>query len=182
LLELIATPAAHLAASPLVHLLLMTRHQKKVAVVIILAGLLLLGIGWIVWRMFTRGWRETEDYDTPDLESRPFGLGDSQPPVDRPDDRPVDEAFANLMTPAPPREDETRSAGELYNAALRLVTEMGGVSIPAIQRKLDIDFERAGELVAQMEKDGFLVPGGAAGAKQKVTPEAYAYIERLDET
>lgn len=175
MLELIVQIQGAAAASPYVNLLLMTRHQKKLAVVILLAGLLILGVGWIVWRLFTR--RNEDELDGPDLESRPFSLGDSQPPSDR----PVDEAVAKMMAPAKSRDEDERAAGELYHSALRLVTEMGGVSIPALQRKLDIDFERAGEMVAQMEKDGFLVPGGAAGAKQKVTAEAYAYIERLDE-
>lgn len=176
MLELIAHLPVTAAASPFVNLLLMTRHQKKLAIVIILAGLLLAGVGWIVWRLFTR--RNDDDLEAPDYETRPFSLGDSTAP----ENRPVDEAVANLLAPAPPRDEDERSAGELYNSALRMVTEMGGVSIPAIQRKLNIDFERAGEMVSQMEKDGFLVPGGAAGAKQKVTPEAYAYIERLDES
>ena len=177
MIELFTHGLATTAAYPLVNLLLMTRHQKKLAVVIVLTALLVLGIGWIIWRLFARGNGGDGEIETLDYESAPFSLGDSQPPVER----PVDEAVAKLMSPAAPREADARSAGELYNAALRMVTEMGGVSIPAIQRKLDIDFDRAGEMVAQMENDGFLVPGGAASAKQKVTPEAYAYIERLDE-
>lgn len=55
--------------------------------------------------------------------------------------------------------------GNLYDRAVRLVTEKGEASISLIQRHLKIGYNRAATLMEEMEKQG--VVGGASGASKR---------------
>jgi DNA segregation ATPase FtsK/SpoIIIE, S-DNA-T family len=55
--------------------------------------------------------------------------------------------------------------GELYDRAVRLVTEKGEASISLIQRHLKIGYNRAASLMEEMEKQG--VVGGSSGASKR---------------
>jgi S-DNA-T family DNA segregation ATPase FtsK/SpoIIIE len=71
-----------------------------------------------------------------------------------------------------PREDEAPAAGEedelsdeLYDEAIRIVSEMKQVSISMLQRKMRIGYNRAARMIERMERDG--VVGAADGAKPR---------------
>lgn len=149
-------------------LLLMTRRQVKGAVVV--AGLLVAGLVavWLVARMLRA--RRVEP-PAPEAERAP------EPPPAR--ERFVDQGVANVLAHAAARENDTRTIDDMLDEALRIVTSLGGVSVPALQRKLEIDFDRASEVVARLEADGY-VSAAAAGGKRKVLPPAYERVERLD--
>lgn len=60
---------------------------------------------------------------------------------------------------------EGDNAGELYDRAVRLVTEKGEASISLIQRHLKIGYNRAASLVEEMEKQGVI--GGSSGTSKR---------------
>jgi len=71
-----------------------------------------------------------------------------------------------------PREDEAPGPGEedelsdeLYDEAIRIVSEMKQVSISMLQRKMRIGYNRAARMIERMERDG--VVGAADGAKPR---------------
>src|SRR5262249_19157337 len=70
-----------------------------------------------------------------------------------------------------PREDETENAeedelsDELYDQALRVVSEMRQVSISMLQRKMRIGYNRSARMIERMEREGIVGP--ADGAKPR---------------
>ncbi len=58
--------------------------------------------------------------------------------------------------------------GNLYDRAVRLVTEKGEASISLIQRHLKIGYNRAASLMEQMEKDGVVAPSTGASKRRQV--------------
>jgi DNA segregation ATPase FtsK/SpoIIIE-like protein len=93
-------------------------------------------------------------------------------------DRPVDAAVAHILEEAANRPEDTRTAEDMLDEALKVVTAIGGVSVPALQRKLGIDFARATELVELLEDRGFVSEVGASH-KRKVLPAAFERVEAL---
>lgn len=108
--------------------------------------------------------------------------GPPPPPQPRqapPREAPVDQAVANILATATAQAGDTRTNEEMVDEALRIVTSLGGVSVPALQRKLKIDFARATELVALLEERGYIAAPGA-GHKRKVLPAAFERVEALE--
>ncbi len=151
-------------------LLLMTRRQIKGAVVV--AGLLVAGLValWLVARMI-KARRAGSTGPGPEPER----AAEAEPARER----YVDQGVANVLAHASARENDTRTIDDMLDEALRIVTSLGGVSVPALQRKLGIDFDRATEVVERLETDGYVSASGAGG-KRKVLPPAYERVERLD--
>ena len=105
---------------------------------------------------------------------------------------PRKTAEATAEPPAPPaldhesiferplgRPDDDRSHEDLLDRAVRIVTEIGGVSIPALQRRLDIDYPTAAQLVGRMENRGY-VSAPNQSRQRRVLAEAFDYVARLD--
>jgi DNA segregation ATPase FtsK/SpoIIIE-like protein len=93
-------------------------------------------------------------------------------------DRPVDAAVAHILEAAENRPGDTRTVEDMLDEALKVVTAIGGVSVPALQRKLAIDFARATDLVELMEARGFVSDLGPSH-KRKVLPAAFERVEAL---
>jgi S-DNA-T family DNA segregation ATPase FtsK/SpoIIIE len=58
--------------------------------------------------------------------------------------------------------------GELYDRAVRLVTEKGEASISLIQRHLKIGYNRAASLMEEMEKQGVVAQATGASKRRAV--------------
>jgi S-DNA-T family DNA segregation ATPase FtsK/SpoIIIE len=77
-------------------------------------------------------------------------------------------------------EDLSTEHDELYDEALRIITDMGRASTSVLQRRLSIGYGRAAKILDIMEREGLIGP--ADGAKpRKVLPPAYEFRERLDQ-
>lgn len=63
---------------------------------------------------------------------------------------------------------ESDEAGQLYDQAVRLVSEKGEASISLIQRHLKIGYNRAATLMEQMEKEGVVAPATGASKRRAV--------------
>jgi DNA segregation ATPase FtsK/SpoIIIE-like protein len=100
-------------------------------------------------------------------------------PVEPERPKPVDQGIASVIAKASAQAGDTRTTADLVDGALRIVTNLGGVSVPALQRKLEIDFAKATELVEKLEAEGYISAPGAHG-KRKVLPSAFEYVERQD--
>jgi DNA segregation ATPase FtsK/SpoIIIE-like protein len=162
------------AAVVVVHdVVLMTRRQIKGAILLGIVLLVATAVAWLMFRFFSR---RRPDSVMGDIPSEPFGA----PEAETPPARPVDEAVANVLAHASAQEGDERTVADLIDGALRVVTDLGGVSVPALQRKLEIDFDRANELVATLEAEGYVSAPGANG-KRKVLPQAYEYVEKAGE-
>jgi S-DNA-T family DNA segregation ATPase FtsK/SpoIIIE len=68
--------------------------------------------------------------------------------------------------------DEGASAGQLYDSAVRLVTEKGEASISLIQRHLRIGYNRAASLMEEMEKQGVVAPASGTSKRRAVLVNA----------
>lgn len=55
---------------------------------------------------------------------------------------------------------------ELYDTAVRIVTESRRASVSSIQRRLKIGYNRAARIVEQMETDGVVGPAGNSGLRE----------------
>ena len=63
---------------------------------------------------------------------------------------------------------------DLYKTALSFVVEEGNASITGLQRKFHIGFNKAGAIIEQMEKDGFIEQfSGAKTRKVLLTKEKF---------
>lgn len=62
--------------------------------------------------------------------------------------------------------------GELYDRALRLVTEKGEASISLIQRHLRIGYNRAATLMEELEKNGVVAQASGNAKRRAVIPHA----------
>ncbi len=62
--------------------------------------------------------------------------------------------------------------GELYDRALRLVTEKGEASISLIQRHLRIGYNRAATLMEELEKNGVVSQSSGNAKRRAVIPQA----------
>jgi hypothetical protein len=165
LINALANAAAPAAVAVAGELVLMTRRQMKLGAVLGIAGLVVALAAYLVYRsVAARRARSAEP--------------EPGPPALRPSEPPVDQAVANVLARAGARAGDTRTVADLVDGALRVVTDLGGVSVPALQRRLEIDFERATELVVRLEADGFVSAPGANG-KRKVLPAAFEHVERL---
>jgi DNA segregation ATPase FtsK/SpoIIIE-like protein len=111
---------------------------------------------------------------------RPIASPGPEPAAAPPDvrDRPVDAAVAHILEAAASRPGDARTAEDMLDEALKVVTAIGGVSVPALQRKLGIDFGRATDLVELMEARGFVSDVGPSH-KRKVLPAAFEHVEAL---
>ncbi len=58
--------------------------------------------------------------------------------------------------------------GNLYDRAVRLVTEKGEASISLIQRHMKIGYNRAASLMEQMEKEGVVAPSNGQSKRRQV--------------
>lgn len=150
--------------------LLMTRHQLKVGLLVLVGLVVAAAAVWALKRIIGR--RDEPQRDAPvaaaATRSEPFSL-------------PVDEAVANVLTKASQHAGDTRSVDDLVDDALRVVTSIGGVSIPALQRKLEIGYERASDVVAELEARGYVSDPGPSN-RRKVLPSAYERVAQLDGT
>ncbi len=83
----------------------------------------------------------------------------------------------------PPTRDNVDS---YFKAAVKYVIMSGSASISALQRRLSIGFARAGRIVDQMEKKGFVGPANGGKRRVLIGPEQYEQefgesINNLDE-
>ncbi|MEW5913702.1 MAG: DNA translocase FtsK 4TM domain-containing protein [Thermodesulfobacteriota bacterium] len=69
-------------------------------------------------------------------------------------------------------EDELgMEADELYPEAVRLVTETGQASISYVQRRLKVGYNRAANMIEQMERDGIVGPSDGSKPRQVLIRE-----------
>ena len=69
--------------------------------------------------------------------------------------------------------DESGDAGEadeLYDEALRIVTETRRASVSGVQRRLRIGYNRAARLIEQMERSGVVGPLQSNGSREVIAP------------
>jgi hypothetical protein len=92
---------------------------------------------------------------------------------------PIDQGVVNILASAAAQTGDPRTNDDLVDDALRIVTALGNVSVPALQRKLKIDFARATEVVALLEERGY-VSEPNANRKRKVLPLAFERVASLD--
>lgn len=153
--------------------LALTRRQAKVVTLVAIGLILLVAavVGAVV--VLRRRRRVAEGFDEPIESNRP-----DSPAEDVPSIRVVDAAIANLLEQAAPIDGDERSADDLYASVVRITVELGGVSIPALQRRLHLDFGRATGFVDRMAEEGMLSDPGPGG-KRRVTPEAQAFVDGL---
>ena len=59
---------------------------------------------------------------------------------------------------------------ELYDRALRLVTESRQASISWVQRRLRIGYNRAARMIERMEKEGVVSAGDGGRAREVLVP------------
>ena len=154
--------------------LAVTQRQLKLLTLVTI-GLILLAVGvFVAVRAIRRMQRSAEGLDEPVEPSSPGILAS-----DEPSPRVVDAAIANLLEQAAPIDGDERSADELFASVVRITVELGGVSIPALQRRLHLDFDRATGFVERMAEEGMLTEPGPGG-KRKVTTEAQAFVDGLE--
>lgn len=153
--------------------LALTRRQAKIVTLVAIGLILLVAavVGAVV--VLRRRRRVAEGRDEPDEPGR-----SENPAEDVPSPRVVDAAIANLLEQAAPIDGDERSADDLYASVVRITVELGGVSIPALQRRLHLDFERATGFVERMAEEGMLSEPGPGG-KRRVMPEAQAFVDAL---
>ena len=154
-------------------LLAVSRRQAKVVTLVVLGLILLVAAVIGAAMLIRRRRRSVENLDDP---VEPNRAADVEPDVPSP--RIVDAAIANLLEQAAPIDGDERSADELFASVVRITVELGGVSIPALQRRLHLDFERATGFVERMAEEGMLSEPGPGG-KRRVTPEAQAFVDGL---
>lgn len=155
---------AFLGAGYIQDVLLLTRRQMKGIAIVVLGFLVIATAIWLIRRMLS---------SPTDLE-RPEALPSSEPRHAGPA-RPVDEAVAHVLEQAAAVPGDTRSFDALYREAVEIAIEIGGVSVPAMQRRMHIDFAAAHELVEAMEANG-LVTAPGEGGKRKVLPAAREFL------
>ncbi len=85
-----------------------------------------------------------------------------------------DERIMRYQEEAMAKEDggdeggEGGGEGNLYDQAVRLVTDKGEASISLIQRHLKIGYNRAASLMEQMEKEGVVAPSNGQSKRRQV--------------
>lgn len=173
MMTIIADALSGLVAFDWTPWLALTRRQAKVVTIVAIGLILLVAavIGAVV--VIRRKRRIAEERDEPVEPSRSDG-----PVEEVPSPRVVDAAIANLLEQAAPIDGDERSADELFASVVRITVELGGVSIPALQRRLHLDFERATGFVERMADEGMLSEPGPGG-KRRLMPEAQAFIDGL---
>jgi len=149
---------------------LMTRRQVKGAILLGIVLLIATAIAWVLYRVFSR---RRDGFGIEDLPAEPFGEPEPEPEPTR----PVDAAVANILAHTSAQDGDDRTTADLLDGAIHIVTDLGGVSVPALQRKLEIDFAKATELVEKLEAEGYVSEPGPSG-KRKVLPSAFAYVEK----
>jgi len=74
-----------------------------------------------------------------------------------------------ILETRPPSDDLTDDLGEkdeMYEEAVRIVTETGQASVSMIQRRLRVGYNRAARMVEQMEREGLVMPGDGARPRE----------------
>ena len=66
--------------------------------------------------------------------------------------------------------DDNEDGDELYDQAVRFVTESRKASISAVQRKLRVGYNRAARMIETMEADGVVSAMGSNGAREVIAP------------
>ena len=153
--------------------LAVSRRQAKVVTLVAVGLILLVTVVVIAILVIRRNRRNAEGLDEPVEPSQAANVT-----VDVPSPRIVDAAIANLLEQAAPIDGDERSADDLFASVVRITVELGGVSIPALQRRLHLDFDRATGFVERMADEGLLSEPGPGG-KRRVTPEAQAFVDGL---
>lgn len=170
---MIAAAGWRLVTSAVWPWLAVTRQHLKITTLVVI-GFVLLAFGtFVALRLIGRLRRAAAKLDEP-VELEPV---DAHPPVRR----VVDSGIANLLEQAAPIDGDERSDEELFAAVVRVTVEVGGVSIPALQRRLHLDFARASAFVERMVEEEMLLDG-APGGKLKLTEKAQEYLDRLART
>ena len=72
--------------------------------------------------------------------------------------------------PAGSNGDEDGEGDELYDEAVRFVTQSRRASISSVQRKLRIGYNRAARLIESMEADGVVSEMGTNGSREVLAP------------
>jgi DNA segregation ATPase FtsK/SpoIIIE-like protein len=142
------------------------RQLKWLAIVAIALAAAAI-VAWLLARAFRRAPIEEARPEAPKRESP---IRDAR--------EIVDPAVANILASAAAQPGDERSLEDLFPDAILIVTSLGGVSVPALQRKLKIDFDKAHQLVERMEAEGLVGPA-VPGAKRKILPAAYELAERF---
>ncbi|MDA8190810.1 MAG: hypothetical protein M0Z68_04905, partial [Gammaproteobacteria bacterium] len=65
---------------------------------------------------------------------------------------------------------EDGEADDLYDEALRIVTETRRASVSGVQRRLRIGYNRAARLIEQMERSGVVGPLQSNGSREVLAP------------
>jgi S-DNA-T family DNA segregation ATPase FtsK/SpoIIIE len=74
-----------------------------------------------------------------------------------------------ILETKPPSEEAGEDADEkdeMYDEAVRIVTETGQASISMIQRRLRVGYNRAARMVEQMEREGLVMPADGARPRE----------------
>jgi S-DNA-T family DNA segregation ATPase FtsK/SpoIIIE len=74
-----------------------------------------------------------------------------------------------ILETRPPSEDAGEGLDEkdeMYDEAVRIVTETGQASISMIQRRLRVGYNRAARMVEQMEREGLVMPADGARPRE----------------
>jgi len=153
--------------------LAVTGRQVKGLGVLALAALALAVAAYLVVRTIRTFRRADDGVLPPEDPAAPPASNDGA--GEAPHARIVDAGIANLLEQAASVDGDERSDDALFRSAVGVVVELGGVSIPAIQRRLHLDFDRVARLVDRMEEEG-LVSAAGPGGKRKVLPAADAYV------
>jgi S-DNA-T family DNA segregation ATPase FtsK/SpoIIIE len=60
---------------------------------------------------------------------------------------------------------------EMYDDAVRVVTESGKASISYVQRRLQVGYNRAARMIECMEREGVVSPADHRGAREVLAPK-----------
>ncbi len=79
-----------------------------------------------------------------------------------------------ILTTSDPAEfnsdDNTEDSDELYDQALKIVTETRRASISGVQRQLRVGYNRAARMIEEMERSGVVSPIQANGSREVLAP------------
>ncbi len=70
---------------------------------------------------------------------------------------------------------------ELYDQAVRMVSEMRQVSISIVQRRLRIGYQRSARMIERMEREGIVGPADGAKPREVLVRSAADYVDAAPE-